>query len=146
MTKVLADGKTSTLHQGNSRFHRVHPGHPIGTASDRYAGWDRSDILRRKIRKRNTRRTHRSVTNLLRKKFSLLKSVREYFEHFPLLEIDYTFYRRSWKKTANPHRISCPQKLSSAHEGGGLGLGKSAPGNTARSFGERLDLSRMMLI
>jgi len=58
----------------------------IGTASDRYAGWIEHG---RKQRKAHGAR-------------SVGQSVTEYFEHFPLLEIDYTFYRLLLQKDGKP--------------------------------------------
>lgn len=73
-------------------FHGVHPKLLFGTASDRYAGWIGqiySDKWTSHVRKRGR--------NLGGQRFEErtvpVASAEEYFEHFNVLEIDFTFYR-----------------------------------------------------
>ncbi|MDH4268535.1 MAG: DUF72 domain-containing protein [Deltaproteobacteria bacterium] len=80
MAENAQGGKKSFL------FRELHQRILIGTASDRYAGWIGHG---RKQRKAHGAR-------------SVGQSVTEYFEHFPLLEIDYTFYRLLLQKDSKP--------------------------------------------
>ena len=65
----------------------------IGMASDRYAGWIGQVYSEGRYEKRITRRSHRVGDKTFTEETLPVESVAEYFEHFPLLEIDYTFYR-----------------------------------------------------
>jgi hypothetical protein len=74
-------------------FHGLHPDVLMGTASDRYSGWIGQIYSEATYRDRMIHRTR----NIGGKSFSEavlpVDSVREYFAHFPVLEIDYTFYQ-----------------------------------------------------
>ena len=73
-------------------FRKTGPCLRLGTASDRYAAWIgqiyperwRSDIQTRKKRVRGTSFEERQLP---------IASVVDYFEHFTVLEIDFTYYR-----------------------------------------------------
>jgi len=65
----------------------------IGMASDRYAGWIGQIYSQGRYEKGITRRSHKVGDKSFNEETLPLESVSEYFEHFPLLEIDYTFYR-----------------------------------------------------
>ena len=73
-------------------FRGVHPRLAFGTASDRYAAWIgqvyperwRSEVQTRKKRVRGEQFEERQLP---------IASVVDYFEHFSVLEIDFTFYR-----------------------------------------------------
>ncbi len=73
-------------------FRHVHPRLAFGTASDRYAAWIgqvyperwRSEVQTRKKRVGGASFEERQLP---------IASVRDYFEHFSVLEIDFTFYR-----------------------------------------------------
>jgi len=73
-------------------FRTVHPNVLYGTASDRYAGWigqiyDESwSGVTRKRRKKLGGQSFQEV-------IVPLEAVSEYFEHFSVLELDFTFYR-----------------------------------------------------
>ncbi len=73
-------------------FRLVHPSIRFGTASDRYAGW-----IGQIYSDKWTSEVKRRSRNLGGKKFEErtvpIASVGEYFDHFGVLEIDYTFYR-----------------------------------------------------
>jgi len=71
----------------------LHPGVFIGTATDRYAGWLGSVYTPGRYRERITKRSHRVGGKEYVEEVLPVDSVQEYFEHFPLLEIDFTFYR-----------------------------------------------------
>jgi len=73
-------------------FRHLHPGLLFGTASDRYAGWIGqiyADAWSSQVRKRSRRLGGKSYEE----RTVPVASVEEYFEHFDVLEIDYTFYR-----------------------------------------------------
>lgn len=74
-------------------FRSVHPNVRFGTASDRYAGWlgqiypEARYADQISSRKRNLRGTTYEERTLP------VASARDYFEHFGVLELDFTFYR-----------------------------------------------------
>ncbi len=63
----------------------------IGTASDRYAGWIGQIYSEGRYEKGITRRSHKVGDNTFDEEILPVESVEEYFQHFPLLESDYTF-------------------------------------------------------
>jgi len=75
------------------KFRGLHPDVSIGTASDRYAGWIgqiySADRYASRIRSRQNKVGGRSFTE----RVLPIESVQEYFEHFGVLELDFTFYR-----------------------------------------------------
>lgn len=84
------------------RFHHVHPHARFGSASDRYGGWigqiypeDRyaTKISERKRNLGGNQYTERRVP---------ISSVKDYFEHFGVLEIDFTFYRPLLESDGSP--------------------------------------------
>jgi uncharacterized protein YecE (DUF72 family) len=73
-------------------FRHVHPRLLFGTASDRYAGWIGqiySDAWSSEVKKRSRRLGGRSFEE----RTVPVATAEEYFEHFNVLEIDFTFYR-----------------------------------------------------
>ena len=71
-------------------------------ASDRYAGWIGQIYSAGRYEKEITRRTHKVGDKSFTEEILPVESVTEYFEHFPLLEIDYTFYRPLLEKDGKP--------------------------------------------
>jgi uncharacterized protein YecE (DUF72 family) len=71
----------------------LHPHVFIGTATDRYAGWLGTVYTPELYQGRITRRSHRVGGKEYSEEILPVDSVREYFEHFSILEIDFTFYR-----------------------------------------------------
>jgi hypothetical protein len=65
----------------------------IGTASDRYAGWSGRIFSEGRYEKGIKRRSHKGGDKTFIEEILPAESVTGYFKHFPLLEIDYTFYR-----------------------------------------------------
>jgi hypothetical protein len=63
-------------------------------ASARYAGWIGQIYSEGLYEKGITRRRHKVGDKALNEETLPVESVGEYFEHFPLLEIDYTFHYR----------------------------------------------------
>jgi uncharacterized protein YecE (DUF72 family) len=98
----LSMEKSSTLAPREFRFHGVHSGILFGTASDRYAGWIGQIYSEGRYEKEITRRTHKVGNKSFTEEVLPVESVREYFEHFPLLEIDYTFYRPLLEQDGKP--------------------------------------------
>jgi uncharacterized protein YecE (DUF72 family) len=78
----------------------------IGMASDRYAGWIGQIYSEGRYEKAITRRSHKVGDQTFNEETLPIESVTEYFEHFPLLEIDYTFYRLLLESNGPPPRIS----------------------------------------
>ncbi|MGA2955928.1 MAG: DUF72 domain-containing protein [Thermodesulfobacteriota bacterium] len=74
----------------------------IGTASDRYAGWIGQIYSEGGYEEGITRRSHKVGDQNFNEEILPVESVTEYFEHFPLLEIDYTFYRLLLEKDGKP--------------------------------------------
>ncbi len=73
-------------------FRSFHPLISIGTASDRYSGWTGQIYSEDLYRDQVTSRTNRVGKKSFRERVLPISSVREYFQHFRVLEIDYTFY------------------------------------------------------
>jgi len=74
----------------------------IGTASDRHAGWIGQIYTLGRYEKGITRRSHKVKDQNFTEETLPVESVLEYFEHFPILEIDYTFYRPLLESGGNP--------------------------------------------
>ena len=84
------------------RFRGIHPLISIGTASDRYAGWIGQIYTEGRYTQGITQRPHKVGDKTFVEKVLPVESVQEYFEHFPVLEIDYTFYRLLRDAKGNP--------------------------------------------
>ena len=74
----------------------------IGTASDRYAGWIGQIYSKGRYENGITRRSHKVGDKNFTEETLPVESVAEYFEHFPILEIDYTFYRPLLESKGSP--------------------------------------------
>jgi len=74
-------------------FRELHPNISMGMASDRYAGWVGQVYSEGRYTKEIKHRTHKIGEKSFNEEVLPVESVEEYFEHFPILEIDYTFYR-----------------------------------------------------
>jgi uncharacterized protein YecE (DUF72 family) len=77
---------------GAFQFRDIHPQILLGTASDRYAGWLGQIYTRERYEGRTARRTNKVGGKSFVEETLPVESVEEYFEHFSVLEIDYTFY------------------------------------------------------
>lgn len=84
---------TATLDLTTFRFRGIHPKISVGTASDRYAGWIGQIYTKERYQGRITCRTNTVGRKTFIEEVLPVDSIEEYFEHFSLLEIDYTFYR-----------------------------------------------------
>lgn len=74
-------------------FRSVHPRIYLGTASDRYAGWLGQIYSKERYEKRTSRRPKVIKGKTFTEETLPVDSLEEYYEHFSILEIDYTFYR-----------------------------------------------------
>ena len=74
----------------------------IGTASDRYAGWIGQIYSKGRYEKGITHRSHKVGDKTFNEETLPVESVVEHFEHFPLLEVDYTFSRLLLESNGNP--------------------------------------------
>jgi uncharacterized protein YecE (DUF72 family) len=74
-------------------FRAVHPLIFLGTASDRYAGWLGQIYSQDRYAGRITKRTKLVAGKTFVEEVLPVDCVEEYFEHFRVLEIDFTFYR-----------------------------------------------------
>lgn len=74
-------------------FHDVHPHVRFGTASDRYAAWIGQIYPADRYRNRISSRSRTLQGQTFEERRVPIESVRDYFEHFSILEIDFTFYR-----------------------------------------------------
>jgi uncharacterized protein YecE (DUF72 family) len=83
-------------------FHHLHPLVRLGTASDRYAGW-LGQIYSEERYRGTDHPAHKMVGDKsLTEEVLPVDSVGEYFEHFPVLEIDFTFYRFLLDQSGKP--------------------------------------------
>lgn len=80
---------------GQNKFHfrDLHPNIYLGTTSDRYAGWIGQIYSKEQYLGRINRRTNVVGGKKFIEEILPVDSVGEYFQHFRVLEIDYTFYR-----------------------------------------------------
>jgi len=85
------------------QFRDIHPLVCIGTASDRYAGWI-GQIYPEAWRPKITRRTRRLGGKRFVEEVLPVESVRDYFQHFRTLELDFTFYEPLLDATGRPTR------------------------------------------
>ncbi len=83
-------------------FRGLHPNVFIGTASDRYAGWIGQIYSRDRYSDRVSRRTNKVGGKSFVEEVLPVDSIEEYFHHFSVLEIDYTFYRPLLEKDGQP--------------------------------------------
>jgi uncharacterized protein YecE (DUF72 family) len=89
-------------HLKTFHFRDLHPQVLIGTASDRYAGWIGQIYSQERYGERLHRRTKIIGDKTFVEEVLPVNSVEEYFTHFPVLEIDFTFYRPLLEKDGHP--------------------------------------------
>jgi uncharacterized protein YecE (DUF72 family) len=85
-------------------FRGLHPNVYLGTASDRYAGWIGQIYSPERYEGRITSRTNRIGKQSFQQRVLPVESVQEYFTHFRVLEIDYTFYAPLIDESGRPTR------------------------------------------
>ena len=91
------DQATETTTERRTRADRydlriIHPNARFGTASDRYAGWI-GQIYSESLRDAVRSRRRKLGGQTFEEQTVPIESVSEYFEHFDVLELDFTFYR-----------------------------------------------------
>jgi hypothetical protein len=104
MKKVSYDIFDGSQDLEKFNFRNLHPKVLLGTASDRYAGWIGQIYTRERYEGRISRRTKKVGGNSFVEETLPVDSVREYFEHFSVLEIDYTFYSSLLDNEGKPSR------------------------------------------
>ena len=85
-------------------FHNLHPQVLIGTASDRYAGWIGQIYSHDRYQGKIAKRTNIIGGKSFIEEVLPVDSVEEYFEHFPVLEIDFIFYRPLLDPNGQPNQ------------------------------------------
>ena len=83
-------------------FRDLHTKVFMGTASDRYAGWIGQIYSGDRYTDRITRRTKTVGGKRFIEEILPVESVEEYFRHFSILEVDFTFYRSLLDKDEKP--------------------------------------------
>lgn len=86
----MIEQKTSAA--GPLFFRDLHPAISMGTASDRYRGWIGQIYPEGIYNNRITTRTKRVGGKVFQEEVLPVESVADYFQHFSVLEVDYTFY------------------------------------------------------
>jgi hypothetical protein len=84
------------------KFRGLHHRIPIGTASDRCAGWIGQIYTKERYEAHIGRRTNTVGGKSFVEETFPVKSVKEYFEHFSALKIDFTFYSPLIDKDGKP--------------------------------------------
>lgn len=87
------------------QFRDLGPNIFLGTASDRYAGWIGQIYTKERYEGRISRRINMVGGKSFVEETLPVESVEEYFEHFSVLEIDYTFYSPLLDTDGEPTRI-----------------------------------------
>jgi uncharacterized protein YecE (DUF72 family) len=86
----------------NFMFRELHPGIHLGTASDRYAGWLGQIYSLERFGGKISKRTKSVGGQTVTEELLPVESVQEYFEHFSVLELDFTFYSLLLDDHLNP--------------------------------------------
>jgi uncharacterized protein YecE (DUF72 family) len=89
-------------------FRNLHPMILMGTASDRYVGWTGQIYSEERYKGKVTRRSKSVGHETVTEEVLPVESVTEYFQHFTVLEIDFTFYSLlldSDLKPTQTHRV-----------------------------------------
>lgn len=96
------------------QFRDLHPSVFIGTASDRYTGWIGQIYTEERYRNRISIRPKAIGGKSLQEEVLPVESVEEYFQHFSVLELDFTFYRllldKDLRPTQNHHVLRSYQR------------------------------------
>jgi uncharacterized protein YecE (DUF72 family) len=83
-------------------FRNLYRNVSIGTASDRYAGWIGQIYSEKRYIGKITRRSKKLGNNNFIEEVLPVESVMEYFQHFSVLELDFTFYQLLLDKNNRP--------------------------------------------
>jgi uncharacterized protein YecE (DUF72 family) len=104
MKRIAYDRFDRTQDIKSFNLRKLHPKILLGTASDRYAGWIGQIYTADRYKGRISRRTKTVGGKSFVEETLPVDSVREYFEHFSVLEIDYTFYSTLLDNDGKPSR------------------------------------------
>ena len=74
------------------QFRSLHPNVFMGTASDRYAGWVGQIYSKDRYSDKTSVRAKKVGGKSFQEEVLPVESVEEYFQHFSILEVDFTFY------------------------------------------------------
>ena len=96
----MSGGETLNLDQ--FQFRGLHPDVFLGTASDRYAGWIGQIYSETDHSDRISRSSHTVGGKAFVEEVLPVESVAEYFAHFRVLELDFTFYRLLLEEDGQP--------------------------------------------
>jgi uncharacterized protein YecE (DUF72 family) len=95
--------KNESLNLETFHFRGLHRVISLGTASDRYAGWmGQIYTPERYATGQITRRSHTVGGKAFVEEVLPVASVEEYFDHFRVLELDFTFYRLLLEEDGRP--------------------------------------------
>jgi len=83
-------------------FRDLHPKVSLGTASDRYAGWIGQIYSPGRFGGKLSERSKSVGGQTVTEKLLPVESVQEYFQHFSILELDFTFYSLLLDEHSNP--------------------------------------------
>lgn len=108
-------------------FRGLHDRIKIGTASDRYSGWLGQIYAPDKYAGRITKRTNHVGGKSYAEEVLPVDSLTEYFQHFDILEVDFTYYSllltqdkesvQKYKPTPNCHVLSKYREYLNAQDG-----------------------------
>ncbi|HIJ58775.1 MAG TPA: DUF72 domain-containing protein [Deltaproteobacteria bacterium] len=87
------------------QFRDLHPDLFMGTASDRYAGWMGQIYTEERFGRNIARRSKKVGGKTFREEVLPVQSVEEYFRHFRILELDFTFYLPLLDREEKPTRV-----------------------------------------
>jgi uncharacterized protein YecE (DUF72 family) len=91
-----------TLNVEDFLFRGLHPHVFMGTASDRYAGWLGQIYSAERYASKISRRKKTVAGKYFVEEVLPVESVEEYFQHFRVLELDFTFYRPLLDENGEP--------------------------------------------
>jgi hypothetical protein len=109
------------------RFRGLHPDIFLGTCTDRYAGWIGQIYSPGRYEGKLSRRNRSAGAKNFTEETLPVESVEEYFQHFPVLELDFTFYRLLLEKSGQPTPNCQALKQYRQHLKEGDGLFLKAP-------------------
>lgn len=104
------------------QFRDLDPQVSIGTASDRYAGWIGQIYSEERYDGKIKVRTKSVGGSSFREEVLPIDSVQEYFEHFSVLELDFTFYQGLLGEKGQPSTAYHALRRYHEHLGEGDGL------------------------
>ena len=96
----MANDKIANINE--FQFRNLHPNVFIGTASDRYAGWMGQIYPEERYGNRISIRPKTVGGKHLKEELLPVESVEDYFRHFSVLELDFTFYRLLYDEDLKP--------------------------------------------